>query len=179
MSRLILFEHFECLLLSCMQNKLMTEGGSRETFIGYCNNSVRADCGLYQDAAEGIEGIICLLDIFKEIANKICQLSGCNIGEKEKLSIISRFLACTDGKMELLFSEMKKIRWVTDNLEIIRLSTCSFQCLLELQMQRPSRKFAIGLWIQWGGLDERQKVESHLLCRWYLGLCDRIRSPRK
>ena len=46
-SRLIWFEHFECLLLSCMQNKLMVEGGSRETFIGYCNNSVRANCNLY------------------------------------------------------------------------------------------------------------------------------------
>ena len=33
-SWLILFEHLECLLLSCMQNKLMVEGGSRETFIG-------------------------------------------------------------------------------------------------------------------------------------------------
>ena len=39
------------------------------------------------------------------------------------------------------WNEMRKMRWVKDNSSL-QLCTCGFQYLLDLQMQKPSGKFA-------------------------------------
>lgn len=38
----------------------------------------------------GIEKIICLLDIFRDGANKICRLNGCRVFEEERSSMNSK-----------------------------------------------------------------------------------------
>lgn len=64
-------------------NKLKKESGNREIIEKGIVGS------LYWDVAMGIEKIICLLDIFKDGANKICWLNGCTVCGEVKASINS------------------------------------------------------------------------------------------